>query len=436
MALKLGSLQIDIGADTSGLKDAEKDVKKVSGEMERSFSRLGGVIAAAFSFEAARRTLVLADQMKLLDVRMQNATRTQEEFNKSRQKLVALSNETGTVLANNVKLFEALTLASDELGASNDHVLRLTESLNKLGVIGGSTSDQMGNSMLQLSQAMAGGIVRAEEFNSILENTPMIARSIADGLGVSTGELRNMVLEGELLSNDVFNSILSQTEKINARFETMPLTIERATQAALTNFGLVVNEINNGIGATETFAEVIQNFANAILEIPNDIRVLFVGLISELDQFFINATASVNLFGLEIQKALTFSDEGENLVQSKIDVIKRVRDIQIQASKDAVDAAIDEEVRLVMAKREISSGTSGPAAPLEAVKMSAAMELKINEDKNKKLLEQDKKAATARNQQKQIELQTLAAFNEVATQLITSAGKEQSTIAKAAFLSR
>ena len=434
MAFKLGSLQVDIGADTTGLKNAEKDVKKLSGNMEKSFSRLGATIAAAFSIEAARRTLLLADQMRLLDVRMKNATKSQDEFNKSRQRLIALSNETGTILSNNVKLFEALTLASDELGASNEHVLRLTESLNKLGVIGGSTAEQMGNSMLQLSQAMAGGVVRAEEFNSILENTPMIARAIANGLGVSTGALRNMVLEGELLANDVFNSILSQTDKINERFATIPLTIERASQAAITNFGLVVNEINNGIGATETLAEKIQGFANILLELPNAVRVLFVGLISEIDQFFITATSSVNLFGLEIQKALTFSDEGEGIVQAKIDEIKRIRDIQIQASKDAVDTAIDEEVRLVLAKRELSAGTAGTKSPLEAVKLSAAMELKINEEKNKKLLEQDKKAATARNQQKQIELATLSAFNEIATQLISSAAKEQSALAKAAFL--
>lgn len=435
MAFKLGSLQVDIGADTKGLKSAEKDVKKLSGEMGKSFNRLGATIAAAFSIEAARRTLLLADQMRLLDVRMQNATKTQDEFNKSRQRLITLSNETGTILANNVKLFEALTLASDELGASNEHVLQLTESLNKLGVIGGSTAEQMGNSMLQLSQAMAGGIVRAEEFNSILENTPMIARAIAQGLNVSTGELRNMVLEGELLSNQVFNSILSQTDKINERFATIPLTIARASQAAVTNFGLVVNEINNGIGATETLAEKIQGFANILLELPNIVRVLFVGLISEIDQFFINASANINLFGLEIQKALTFSDEGEGIVQRKIDDIKRVRDIQIQASKDAVEAAIEDEIKLVLAKREISAGTGGGVkSPLEAVRLSAAMEVKVAEDKEKELLRIAKEGANARNQQKQIELATLAGFNDIATQLITSAGKEQSSIAKAAFL--
>ena len=235
MALKLGTLFFDINADTSNLRKSQRQIHRQNGALVSSFKRLGGAIAAAFAFDSIRRLLLLADQIELLDVRTKNMTKTNKEYIRSQVELLRISNNTGTSLMENVRLFEALTIASDDVGAGNKEVLRMVESLRKLGVIGGTNIERMNNSLLQFGQAMAGGKVRAEEFNSIVENTPLIAQAIAKGLGdiengiiKTVGATRRMVLVGELLSTEVFNSLLGQTEDIEERFRHMPLTIERA----------------------------------------------------------------------------------------------------------------------------------------------------------------------------------------------------------------
>ena len=345
MALKLGSLYVTIGADTDPLKKAEKEVKRVNKSMSRSFSGLGRVIAAAFTVEAARRVIGVADSMALLDVRVKNATKTQREYNKSREQLLRISNATGTALAGNITLFEQLALAAQEVGASNDQVLQLTETFNKLGAIGGSSLEAMRNSQRQFAQAMAGGIVRAEEFNSILENTPFVARAIAQGLGKSTGELRKMVIAGELLSEDVFNALLSQTEDVSNLFETLPVTMDRATQQVANNFAIIIEEINKGVTGTQSLAAQVQDFADVVLTIPNDVRAMFLIVFGELDQFFTWAMAKVELLGLEISGWFDVTAAQKAGTAAQIAEIEKVRDARIAASRAAVDAGIDDEAR-------------------------------------------------------------------------------------------
>ena len=378
MALKLGSLFVDIGADTSDLKRAEKEVARSTKNMGSQFSGLGRLIAAAFTIDAARRVVQLADTMALLDVRVKNATKDTKAYTKSMARLVAISNETGTAISGNVKLFEQLALAGEDLGATNDHVLKLTELFNKLGAVGGSSIEQMKNSQLQFSQAMAGGVLRAEEFNSILENTPFVARAIADGLGKSVGELRQMVIAGELMADDVFNSILSQSEEVEKAFATLPLTTARATEQMKNNFALVVKEINEGIDGSQDLALAIQGVAEYIKQIPNDIRVLFLGVYSELDQFVIKTMASLQVNLMLIEGFLTDFTEGQKeTTRAVIKEINRERDARIAASEAALQAGLDAEAQLLAGKKGYGADAvavkAEDLAPVESDKGGATL---------------------------------------------------------------
>jgi len=263
MALKVGTLQYDIDVDTRGLNKAVSSTNRL-------FSRLGRTIAAALSFEAARRTVLLAEKMTLLDVRIKNVTKSTKEFTKSQQELIRTANSTGQSFQATVQLFERLKIASKDIGASNDQVLRLTETVQKLGVVGGSSVDEMKFSLRQFSQAMAEGLVRAQEFNSIVENTPFIMDAIADSMGVSIGQLRQMSREGKLLSKDVFNALLAKQDEVVERFEKFPLTTSRAMQAIENNFGQAIKKINDEIEASPPLAKFFQEMANKIPKWGND----------------------------------------------------------------------------------------------------------------------------------------------------------------------
>src|SRR5690606_17759855 len=94
----------------------------------------------------------------------------------------------------------------------------------------GSSASEANSSVRQFSQAMASGVLRGDEFNSIMENSPRLARALADGLNVPVGALRKMAEEGELTSDRVVAAIESQSEVIEREFQKVPLTVSRATQ--------------------------------------------------------------------------------------------------------------------------------------------------------------------------------------------------------------
>lgn len=282
MALKLGELTVDIGADTSDLKRAGREVKKTASNMERSFKRVGSAIIAALSFQAIKSVFLLADNMNMLDSRIRNVTKSAKEFSIVRKGIRDIAKETGNSIQSITTLAQNLLIAGESIGASSDQIVQMTSNLNKLGSIGGSSAEQMGNAMLQFGQAMAGGIVRAEEFNSIVENTPLIAQSIAKGMGLTVGELRKAVIEGKVLSEDVFKALEGQTDAINKKFAAMPLTIQRASGMIANAFAVAVQEIDKGVGSTEAIADFMKGISEII---ESDLVPAFDSVLDNLTDF-------------------------------------------------------------------------------------------------------------------------------------------------------
>ncbi|KAF2282426.1 hypothetical protein GH714_044111 [Hevea brasiliensis] len=122
----------------------------------------------------------------------------------------------------------------------------------------------MANALRQFGQSIASGTIRAEEFNSILEQMPELARQIASGLGISVGELRKRMLEGKLSAEDALNAIMKQTGSVNAEFEKLPRTVGQATNSMNIAFADLVKSINDATGASGLMVRVIDDLASAI----------------------------------------------------------------------------------------------------------------------------------------------------------------------------
>lgn len=286
MALKLGELTVDIGADTSDLKKAEKEVDRTASGMEKSFKRVGSAIVAALSFQAIKSTVLLADSMNMLDARIKNVTKSAKDFSIVRKGIRDIAKETGNSIQSITTLSQNLLISAESIGATSEQVVQMTSNLNKLGTLGGSSAEQMSNAMLQFGQSMAGGIVRAEEFNSIVENTPLIAQSIAKGLGMTVGELRKAVIDGKVLSEDVFKALEGQTDSINEKFAQMPLTIQRSSGMIATAFAVAVQEIDNGLEVTESIANMMKDLSEVIeSDLVPGIDIMVLGIKEFLMQF-------------------------------------------------------------------------------------------------------------------------------------------------------
>lgn len=151
-----------------------------------------------------------------------------------------------------------------DTGATNGQVIQLTETLQKIGRIGGSSAEEMANALRQFGQSISSGTVRAEEFNSILEQMPELARQIAAGMGVSIGELRQLMLDGKLTAEDALNAIQKQTGSVNAEFEKLPRTLSQANTALTNSFLSMIDSVNQATGASTGLVAVIDSMTAAL----------------------------------------------------------------------------------------------------------------------------------------------------------------------------
>lgn len=237
---------------------------KTFDQLQTSINKVAGAIAASVVVDWGRAFLVAADNMNQLNARITRLTGSSAEASATMQSLVSISSATGSSLQDTQKLWETLNSALRDTGATNGQITQLTETLQKIGRIGGSSTEEMAAALRQFGQSISSGVVRAEEFNSILEQMPELARQMAAGLGVSVGELRQLMLDGKLTAQDALNAIQRQTALVNSAFSTLPRTMSQANTSLTNSFLLMVDNINKATGASNGMVLVIDSLAAAI----------------------------------------------------------------------------------------------------------------------------------------------------------------------------
>ncbi|MCG7388291.1 tape measure protein [Pantoea sp. ACRSB] len=233
-----------------------------SGRMEMMMNRVGLAIAGAFTLQAAGRIISIADQMSILQARVERLSPSIEVAKSTMASLSAIAAQTGSSLDDTERLWEKLTQSLKSAGVSNSQILALTETLQKIGTVGGSSSEEMSLALRQFGQSLDGGIIRAEEFNSIIEQMPELARQMAAGLGISVGDLRKRMLEGKLTAEDALNAIRSQAGKVSEEFDKMPSSVERAKNSLDVAFKNVISDLNESIGLTRSLAGAMTQLSN------------------------------------------------------------------------------------------------------------------------------------------------------------------------------
>ncbi|CAA0155845.1 tape measure protein [Klebsiella pneumoniae] len=285
MAEKAGEIYYDIEANVSGLIQAQQQVNKrldqmdakfeqssrSAGRFEGALNKVGVAIAAAFTIDAAKKLIAIGDEMVTLQARIARLSPSIDVAKETLASLSAIAAQTGNSLSETERLWESLTTALKETGATNSQILMLTSTLQKIGTIGGSSTEEMANALRQFGQSISGGIVRADEFNSILEQMPELARQIAAGLGIPFGDLRKRMLEGKLTAQDALNAIQRQSQSVNEEFDKMPVSIDRAKNSLDVAFKNAINDLNQAIGLTTTLAGLMQSVADNLNYYNNNV---------------------------------------------------------------------------------------------------------------------------------------------------------------------
>lgn len=275
---QVGNIVYQVQMDVANLIEAQRKVnerlEKMNGgaakaaksldQLQTSISRVASAIATSIVIEWGRAFLVAADNMSQLNARIERLTGSAATASQTMQSLMNISSMTGGSLQDTAKLWETLSTALRSTGATNGQILQLTETLQKIGRIGGTSAEEMANALRQFGQSISSGVVRAEEFNSILEQMPELARQMAAGLGISIGELRQLMLDGKLTAQDALNAIQKQTGVVNIEFAKLPRTLSQANASLTNSFLSMVDSVNQTTGASAAMVAVIDSISSAL----------------------------------------------------------------------------------------------------------------------------------------------------------------------------
>lgn len=237
------------------------------GKLRGALGGLAGMLAAAGIGISASEIIQTADAFVLLEAKVKLATGEGANFVSGFEGVKQIAAETFTSVENTGELFARITQASEALGLAQKDVLGITKTINQAIQLSGGSAASADAAITQLIQGLQSGVVRGEEFNSIMEQSPRLAQAMADGLGVTRGELREMAADGALTSETVINAVRSQGEAISKEFETLPQTVGNAVQTMKNTLFLFIGDINEVVNQSGKMAEGIDYISEAIKNI-------------------------------------------------------------------------------------------------------------------------------------------------------------------------
>ncbi|EMS0119436.1 tape measure protein [Escherichia coli] len=270
-----------------GAKRADNSINKLN----TTISKLAAAVNVGLLMMAAKRFIEIADNVKLLRARVSRLSDSLVEAKANFSGILEISKRTGMKIEDTTKLWENLTSALSDSNATSGQILQLTETLQQIGRIGGSSSEEAANALRQLGQSINGGIVRAEEFNSIMESMPELWRRVAKQMGISMGELRRRMLEGKLTAEDVVNAILKGSGEIEKEFNKLPTTTEQALSQLNTDFGLLLETIDQTLHVTELVGRGVKTLADYCRELSGWFKTLKSDSTSLTDKLWTLAAA-------------------------------------------------------------------------------------------------------------------------------------------------
>ncbi|MCC8689417.1 tape measure protein [Xanthomonas campestris] len=275
----------------AGMAAAADQAGRRVGTMTSAVNASKAAIAGYVGLQGARALVSMSDQYTNISGRLKLATSGQQAFAIAQAEVFAISQRTSTALESTATLYGRLAQATAEYGLTQQRQLALTQTINRTFAISGASADAASNTITQFTQALAGGVLRAEEFNSVIENSPRLAKALADGLGVGMGQLRKMVNDGGISVDQLVKALEGQAGAIEKEFNTIPLTVERAMVQLRNSITQFVGEGSQQLGAGSALAGGVAFLANNLQTLDQVVGIVAVAFGVRLATNLVKSTA-------------------------------------------------------------------------------------------------------------------------------------------------
>ncbi|UTO20611.1 tape measure protein [Acinetobacter sp. Z1] len=294
---------LNLKANTTGFDQGINGAKFAVNALVGAMATLGVGLGVKELAEAA-------DRYANLSARIQLATKDTGDFKSAIAGVHQIALNTNSSLDSTAELFGKLNTVAKDMGMTQQQALDLTKTVTQAIKLGGGSVQGSEAAVQQFIQAMQGGVLRGEEFNSMMENGYGLAEALARGLGVTTGELRKMAENGELGAERVLKALEGQKAAIEASYAELPNTIGNALQKITTSWQIVIGEMDQANGASAQVAEwlsVLADNLDIVEVLLNDIGdgfVWFGDQLKKIDPATIEALKTALLSAYDAIKSL------------------------------------------------------------------------------------------------------------------------------------
>ena len=253
--------KIVLTGDSTSAVGAVKRLRSEMGEMQSLAAKGLGLVGLSVS---AAEVIKLADNYGQLAARLQLATRYTGDYAAVQSGLRKSADDTRASLTDTVDLYTKISPALQAMGKSGTQSIDIIGTVNKAIALSGVSSEAASAGLLQFTQALGSGVLRGEELNSILENTPGLADAIAEGLGKTRGELRALGAEGKLTASAVVTALEKVAARVDADFKQLPISVGQSLTLLMNNLTEIVGGGAQATGAMGSLARAILFLSDGI----------------------------------------------------------------------------------------------------------------------------------------------------------------------------
>ena len=257
--------QAEVGKANTSLKEtdtAAQSAKKGIDGAKFAVNALVGAMAAIGVGLGIRELAETADAYTNLSARINIATSDGGNFQQAMAGVHQVALITNSSLDATAGLFTKVNDVGKQMGMTQQQSLNLVKTINMAIQTGGGSAAASEAAIVQLTQALQSGVLRGDEFNSIMEQAPGISKALAQSLGVTTGELRAMAGEGQLSAEKVIQALQKQSASIEADYNKFPTTIGNALQRIATSWQIVIGEMDQANGSSAAVADALVTVAD------------------------------------------------------------------------------------------------------------------------------------------------------------------------------
>lgn len=332
------------GEDRSGpaLAKTKANVQSISDQLGTLQSRLSGFLALKVGEVIGGQLgelLHMTDAYKTLDARLKQVSDSSAEYARAQEEVLDIAQETRGDLEATAGVYGKVETALDELGGTQQQALDTTETLNKAIALTSEGAAQDAAAIQQFGQALGSGVLRGDEFNSVMENSPGLAQALADGLGVPITKLREMAEAGQLTSDRLINALGKSADIVDKKFQQMPLTVSSASTQFKNAFMDYVGDADKASGATGKLAAVISALASNLKPLA-DTGILIaeiygarmvVGLLKSAESYLEHKAAA--------EEATKATEDAAEAAEDALKIDVQVANVRVKTARALIEEA-------------------------------------------------------------------------------------------------